>query len=109
MGFENSGTVLAASPANQRVSMMSLNEAITCRVLIKQVLTEGGWALGGQLLLRPGRLNLTGERNCDESRRIIACCVPRPWSTRLAVLESRCGMPFRGGPTPRVRRRAWIT
>ncbi len=68
---------------------MSRNEANTCTDLIEPLLTAAGWEFDRQVLIGPGRVNLTGERMYDESQRIVADYILRLWSMPLAVLEAK--------------------
>jgi type I restriction enzyme R subunit len=68
---------------------MSRNEATTCRELIEPALHAAGWEFDAQVVIGPGRVNLTGERMYDESQRIIADYVLRLWSMPLAILEAK--------------------
>jgi type I restriction enzyme R subunit len=68
---------------------MSRNEATTCADLIEPSLKAAGWEFDRQVVIGPGRVNLTGERMYDESQRIIADYILRLWSMPLAVLEAK--------------------
>ncbi|MDP2316690.1 MAG: DEAD/DEAH box helicase family protein [Pseudomonadota bacterium] len=68
---------------------MSRNEATTCREVIEPALVEAKWVFDRQVVIGPGRVNLTGDRMYDESQKIIADYVLRLWSMPLAVLEAK--------------------
>jgi len=68
---------------------MNRNETATCREIIEPALKVAGWEFDGQVVIGPGRVNLTGERMYDESQRIIADYVLRLWSMPLAILEAK--------------------
>jgi type I restriction enzyme R subunit len=68
---------------------MSRNEATTCRELIGPALSAAGWEFDAQVVIGPGRVNLTGERMYDESQQIVADYVLRLWSMPLAILEAK--------------------
>ncbi len=68
---------------------MSRNEASTCAEIIEPALTGAGWEFDRQVVIGPGRVNLTGDRMYDESQRIIADYILRLWSMPLAVLEAK--------------------
>ena len=68
---------------------MSRNEATTCREVIEPALSAAGWQFDRNVVIGPGRVNLTGERMYDESQKIIADYVLRLWSMPLAILEAK--------------------
>lgn len=68
---------------------MSRNEASTCREVIEPALSAAGWQFDRNVVIGPGRVNLTGERMYDESQKIIADYVLRLWSMPLAILEAK--------------------
>lgn len=68
---------------------MSRLEAATCREVIEPALDVAKWAFDSQVVIGPGRVNLTGERMYDESQKIIADYVLRLWNMPLAVLEAK--------------------
>ena len=68
---------------------MSRNEEQTRRELIEPALTLAEWQWDREVVIGPGRVNLTGESMYDNSQRIIADYVLRLWSMPLAVLEAK--------------------
>lgn len=68
---------------------MSRKESDTCRHLIEPALLQAGWAFDPQVVIGPGRVNISGERMYDESQKLIADYVLRLWSMPLAVLEAK--------------------
>ena len=68
---------------------MSRNEEQTRRELIEPALTLAEWKWDREVVIGPGRVNLTGESMYDNSQRIIADYVLRLWSMPLAVLEAK--------------------
>lgn len=68
---------------------MSRNESTTCAEIIEPALKEAGWEFDRQVMIGPGRVNLTGDRMYDESQRIVADYILRLWSMPLAVLEAK--------------------
>jgi len=50
---------------------MTLNEANTCADLIEPSLKAAGWEFDRQVVIGPGRVNLTDELMYDESKRIV--------------------------------------
>ena len=68
---------------------MSRNEEQTRRELIEPALKLAEWEWDLEVVIGPGRVNLTGESMYDNSQRIIADYVLRLWSMPLAVLEAK--------------------
>lgn len=68
---------------------MSRNERDTCKELISPALEAVGWAWDREVLIGPGRVNLTGESMYDDSQRIIADYVLRYRNMPLAILEAK--------------------
>lgn len=68
---------------------MSRNEKQTCRELIEPALKSAGWEWDGQVVIGPGRVNITGEAMYDETQAIIADYVLRYRGIPLAVLEAK--------------------
>ena len=68
---------------------MSRNEDRTCRELIEPALEQAGWDWDREVVIGPGRVNLTGESMYDSSQRIIADYVLRLSQMPLAVLEAK--------------------
>ena len=71
---------------------MSRNEDRTCRELIEPALKQAGWEWDRQVIIGPGRVNLTGESMYDSSQQIIADYVLRLWRMPLAILEAKAEM-----------------
>lgn len=68
---------------------MSRNEAQTCHDVIEPALRDVGWELDPQVLIGPGRVNITGEQMYDPSQRLIADYLLRLHHMPLAVLEAK--------------------
>ena len=68
---------------------MSRNEDKTRRELIEPALKEAKWEWDREVVIGPGRVNLTGESMYDTSQRIIADYVLRLGSMPLAILEAK--------------------
>ena len=68
---------------------MSRNEDRTCRELIEPALKKAGWEWDREVVIGPGRVNLTGESMYDSSQRIIADYVLRLSQMPLAILEAK--------------------
>lgn len=68
---------------------MSRNEKQTCRDLIEPALKSAGWHYDLQVVIGPGRVNITGEAMYDETQAIIADYVLRYKGIPLAVLEAK--------------------
>ena len=68
---------------------MSRNEDRTCRELIEPALKKVGWEWDREVVIGPGRVNLTGESMYDSSQRIIADYVLRLSQMPLAILEAK--------------------
>lgn len=68
---------------------MNRNEEQTRRELIEPALTLAEWKWDREVVIGPGRVNLTGESMYDNSQRIVADYVLRLWSMPLAVLEAK--------------------
>lgn len=68
---------------------MSRNEKQTCRELIEPALNSAGWEWDSQVVIGPGRVNITGEAMYDETQAIIADYVLRYRGIPLAVLEAK--------------------
>lgn len=68
---------------------MSRNEGNTCRELIEPALEKVGWEWDREVVIGPGRVNLTGESMYDSSQQIVADYVLRLWQMPLAVLEAK--------------------
>ena len=68
---------------------MSRDEDRTCRELIEPALERAGWEWDRQVVIGPGRVNLTGESMYDSSQQIIADYVLRLWRMPLAILEAK--------------------
>ena len=68
---------------------MTRNEKQTCRELIEPALKNAGWEWDSQVVIGPGRVNITGEAMYDETQAIIADYVLRYRGIPLAVLEAK--------------------
>lgn len=68
---------------------MSLNETQTCKDLIQPALKNAGWQWEREVIIGPGRVNITGEAMYDETQAIIADYVLRHRGLPLAVLEAK--------------------
>ena len=68
---------------------MSRNEKQTCNELISPALERAGWSWDREVLIGPGRVNLTGESMYDDSQQIIADYVLRYRNMPLAILEAK--------------------
>ncbi len=68
---------------------MSRNEKQTCKELIEPVLQKAGWQWDREVVIGPGRVNISGETMYDESQAIIADYVLRYRGVPLAVLEAK--------------------
>ena len=68
---------------------MSRNEDRTCRELIEPALKKAGWEWDREVVIGPGRVNLTGESMYDSSQRIIADYVLRLSQMPVAILEAK--------------------
>ena len=68
---------------------MSRNERLTCKDLIEPALSDAGWQWSREVLIGPGRVNLSGESLYDETQRIVADYVLRWWHVPLAILEAK--------------------
>ncbi len=68
---------------------MSRNEKQTCKELIEPALQRAGWQWDREVIIGPGRVNISGETMYDESQAIIADYVLRYRGVPLAVLEAK--------------------
>jgi type I restriction enzyme R subunit len=68
---------------------MSRNEKQTCKDLIEPALKNASWQYDSQVVIGPGRVNITGEAMYDEMQAIIADYVLRYRGIPLAVLEAK--------------------
>lgn len=68
---------------------MPRNEQQTRKDLIEPALGAVGWHREREVLIGPGRVNLTGEQMYDESQKLIVDYVLRVWRMPLAVLEAK--------------------
>lgn len=68
---------------------MSRNEQQTRKDLIEPALEAAGWHWEREVLIGPGRVNLTGEQMYDESQKLIVDYVLRVWRMPLAILEAK--------------------
>ena len=72
-----------------RTPRMSRNEKQTCNELISPALTAAGWAWDREVIIGPGRVNLTGESMYDDSQQIVADYLLRYHNLPLAILEAK--------------------
>ena len=68
---------------------MARNERTTRQELIDPALREAGWSWDPDVLIGPGRVNITGEAMYDDSQQIIADYVLRRGRLPLAILEAK--------------------
>ena len=68
---------------------MSLNESQTCRELIEPALKSAGWSWDAQLLIGPGKVNITQGAMYDAGQRIVADYLLRFFQMPLAILEAK--------------------
>src|SRR5690606_27657494 len=68
---------------------MSRNEKQTCEELIDPALEGAMWNWDREVLIGPGRVNLTGESMYDDSQQIVADYVLRYRNMPLAILEAK--------------------
>ena len=68
---------------------MSRNETQTCRDLIEPSLRAAGWEFDEQVVIGPGRVNLSGERMYDDHQQIVADYVLKLYGMPLAILEAK--------------------
>lgn len=68
---------------------MGRNERQTCIELIDPALRAAGWAWDREVVIGPGRVNLSGEGMYDPTQRLVADYVPRIFNMPLAVLEAK--------------------
>lgn len=68
---------------------MGRDERTTCRELIDPALDAAGWVWDREVLIGPGRVNLSGESMYDESQKIVADYLLRFGRMPLAILEAK--------------------
>lgn len=68
---------------------MTRKEKETRLELIDPVLKDAGWAWDEEVLIGPGRVNLSGDRMYDEHQAIIADYLLKLYGMPLAVLEAK--------------------
>src|SRR4051794_35430983 len=68
---------------------MGRNERQTRLELIDPALRAAGWAWDREVVIGPGRVNLSGEGMYDPTQRIVADYVLRLFNMPLAVLEAK--------------------
>src|SRR4051794_34519429 len=68
---------------------MPRNERQTRKDVIEPALQAAGWSWDPDLLIGPGRVNITGEAMYDETQQIIADYLLRRGKLPLAILESK--------------------
>ena len=66
---------------------MSRNEQQTRKDLIEPALEAAGWHWEREVMIGPGRVNLTGEQMYDESQKLIVDYVLRIWRMGDAFLR----------------------
>src|SRR5574337_256152 len=77
---------------------MSRDEQQTGKDLIEPALEAAGWHWEREVLIGPGRVNLTGEQMYDASQKLLVDYVLRVWRMPLAVLEAKAeGIPVADG------------
>src|SRR4051794_30206830 len=68
---------------------MASNEQVTRRELIDPALLAAGWQWDREVLVGPGRVNVTGERMYDETQKLLVDYVLKIWNMPLATLEAK--------------------
>lgn len=68
---------------------MSRNETQTCRELIEPALRSAGWSWYPQLVIGPGKVNITAGSMYDPEQRLIADYLLHMGQMPLAVLEAK--------------------
>jgi len=68
---------------------MSRNEKQTCTDLIEPALKSASWQYDPQVMIGPGRVNITGEAMYDETQAIVADYILRYRGIPLVVLEAK--------------------
>lgn len=68
---------------------MPRNEQQTRKDLIEPALAAAGWQWEREVLIGPGRVNLTDEQMYDESQKLVVDYVLRLWRMPVAVLEAK--------------------
>jgi type I restriction enzyme, R subunit len=68
---------------------MSRDENQTCQELIEPALEAAGWTWSREVMIGPGRVNLSGERMYDEHQHIVADYVLKLYGMPLAILEAK--------------------
>jgi type I restriction enzyme R subunit len=69
--------------------MATKNEQQTCKELIEPALTRAGWDWEREILIGPGRVNLTGDKMYEASQELRVDYVLRLARMPLAVLEAK--------------------
>ena len=81
--------MIAPRMGNLNTSKMARNERTTRQELIDPALQAAGWSWDPDVLIGPGRVNITGEAMYDETQQIIADYVLRRGRLPLAILEAK--------------------
>lgn len=68
---------------------MSRNESQTCHELIEPALKSVGWSWDAQLVIGPGKVNITQGSMYDADQRIVADYLLRFYQMPLAILEAK--------------------
>ena len=68
---------------------MNRNEIQTRLELIEPALEDAGWTWSREVMIGPGRVNLSGERMYDEHQYIVADYVLKLYGMPLAILEAK--------------------
>ena len=68
---------------------MIRNEDQTCREVIEPELEAAGWSWDREVVIGPGRVNLSGERMYDAHQEIVADYVLKLYGMPLAILEAK--------------------
>ena len=90
MALNKLGTSVAITKKQMSwIGDMSRNENQTCKELIEPALKNAGWEWEREVVIGPGRVNITGETMYDETQAIIADYLLRYRSIPLAILEAK--------------------
>lgn len=68
---------------------MGRNERDTRKQVIEPALDAAGWQWTREVMIGPGRVNLTGPSMYDDTQKIVADYVLRYWNVPLAILEAK--------------------
>ena len=69
--------------------MTTRNEQQTCKELIEPALARAGWDWERQVLIGPGRVNLTGEKMYETTQALCVDYILRLSRMPLAALETK--------------------